>query len=149
MTDEFNLQRFISAQDRQYADAIGELRTGRKRSHWMWFVFPQIEGLGHSAIAQHYAIRSLAEARAYLYHPLLGARLKECTLTVIKTEAGSARDIFGYPDDLKFHSCMTLFAEIEEEDSLFEAAIAKYYDGKTDAATLDILQAIESGSVTG
>ena len=146
MIDKYNLQRFISAQEHQYVDAISELKSGRKRSHWIWFVFPQIEGLGRSAIAQNYSIKSLAEARAYLYHPLLGARLKECTLTVLKTEGSSARDIFGFPDYLKFHSCMTLFAEIEEEDSIFETTLSKYYEGKPDGATLSILESIESGS---
>lgn len=144
MIDKYNLQRFVSAQEEQYADAISELKSGKKKTHWMWFIFPQIKGLGHSTIAQHYAIESLDEAREYLYHPLLGARLKECTLAVLNMKGRNTKDIFGHPDYLKFHSCMTLFAEIEEEDSLFEAALSKYYEDQPDDATLSILQTIES-----
>ena len=140
MAELFNLQRFIDAQAHQYDNAISELKSGRKRTHWIWFIFPQLKGLGHSDIARHYAIKSLAEARAYLDHPLLGARLKECTLTVLNVEGRSAHEIFGHPDDLKFLSCMTLFSAISAPGTVFEQAIDKYYNGIADQATLSILQ---------
>lgn len=143
MKDRFDLQRFVSAQECQYNDAISELKSGRKLTHWIWFVFPQLEGLGRSPTAQHYAIRSLAEARAYLDHPLLGARLKECTSAVLNVEGRTAHEIFGHPDDLKFHTCMTLFAAISGQESIFEKAIEKYYNGTSDQATLDLLKAME------
>ncbi len=143
MKDRFDLQRFVSAQERQYNDAISELKSGRKLTHWIWFVFPQPEGLGRSPTAQHYAIISLAEARAYLNHPLLGARLKECTSAVLNVEGRTAHEIFGHPDDLKFHSCMTLFAAISGQESIFEKAIEKYYNGTSDQATLYLLKAME------
>ncbi|WP_127500805.1 DUF1810 domain-containing protein [Actinoplanes solisilvae] len=124
-----SLDRFVQAQDSgAYADAVAELRAGRKRTHWMWFVFPQLSGLGSSATAQHYAIRDLDEARAYLAHPVLGPRLHE--LAAILTEAsGTATDIFGYPDDLKLRSSMTLFAAAAADPTPFEQVIAHFYDG--------------------
>jgi uncharacterized protein (DUF1810 family) len=134
-SDPFDLQRFVDAQADIYERALAELRDGRKRSHWMWFVFPQIEGLGRSAMAQSYAIRSLAEARAYLTHPVLGARLRECTEAVLHVEGKSANAIFGSPDDLKFHSSITLFAHAAPDEPLFRAALAKYFDGQDDQNT--------------
>lgn len=134
--DPYDLARFITAQAPIYAPAVAELAAGRKRSHWMWFVFPQFEGLGASAMAQRYAIRSLAEAHAYLAHPLLGARLKECVGLVNKVEGRSAHEIFGSPDDLKFHSSMTLFAAAAPQEPLFTEALRKYFYGRGDPLSL-------------
>ena len=135
-SDTYDLERFVAAQEPIYAQAAAELALGRKRSHWMWFVFPQLEGLGASAMAQRYGIRSRDEARAYLDHPLLGARLKECVARVNRVEGRSAREIFGRPDDLKFHSSMTLFAAAAPEEPLFAEALAKYFAGRRDPLTL-------------
>ncbi|HWD50700.1 MAG TPA: DUF1810 domain-containing protein [Rhizomicrobium sp.] len=134
-SDPFDLQRFVDAQADIYERALAELREGRKRSHWMWFMFPQIDGLGHSTMAQTYAIRSLAEARAYLAHPVLGARLQKCTEAVLAVAGKSAHAIFGSPDDLKFHSSMTLFAHAAPNESLFRAALVEYFDGQDDQKT--------------
>jgi uncharacterized protein (DUF1810 family) len=134
-SDPFDLQRFVDAQADIYERALAELREGRKRSHWMWFMFPQIDGLGHSTMAQTYAIRSLAEARAYLAHPVLGARLQKCTEAVLAVAGKSAHAIFGSPDDLKFHSSMTLFAHAAPNESLFRAALVEYFDGQDDQNT--------------
>ncbi|MGJ0396791.1 MAG: DUF1810 domain-containing protein [Methylocystis sp.] len=134
--DPYDLARFVAAQEPVYSLAIAELASGRKRSHWMWFVFPQIEGLGASAMAQRYAIRSLNEARAYLDHPLLGMRLKECVGLVNEVEGRSAHEIFGSPDDLKFHSSMTLFATAAPDEPLFVEALRKYFDVRRDPLTL-------------
>ena len=134
--DPFDLQRFVDAQRAVYDRVIAELREGRKRSHWMWFVFPQIAGLGSSPMAQRYAIASRAEAAAYLAHPLLGPRLRECARLVTATGGRSIHDIFGSPDDMKFHSSMTLFAEAAPADADFRAALDKYFGGEPDAATL-------------
>lgn len=136
MADRFDLQRFVEAQEPVYARVRAELSSGRKRSHWMWFIFPQIAGLGHSATAQKYAIASRAEAQAYLAHPVLGPRLRECTALVNAVEGSPVAEIFGYPDDLKFHSSMTLFAATVEDGAVFTAALDKYFDGEMDAATL-------------
>jgi uncharacterized protein (DUF1810 family) len=133
--DPYDLQRFVDAQDRVYDIVRAELRQGRKRSHWMWFIFPQIAGLGHSAMSMRYAISSLAEAEAYLKHPVLGPRLRECTRLVMLVEGRSAREILGSPDDMKFHSCLTLFANAAPEDSLFRDALEKYFDGAEDSLT--------------
>ncbi|MGH6873239.1 MAG: DUF1810 domain-containing protein [Rhizomicrobium sp.] len=135
MTDALDLERFIAAQDPVYARVVGELRQGRKQTHWMWFVFPQIAGLGRSAMAQHFAIASLDEARAYLAHPLLGGRLRECTGLVLAVEGRTAREIFGNPDDLKFHSSMTLFAAAAPEDQPFRKALDRYFSGRGDGVT--------------
>jgi len=140
MSDPFRLQRFVEAQDPVYAQVRAELRAGRKRSHWMWFVFPQIRGLGHSPMAQRFAISSRAEASAYLAHPVLGARLRECTGLVLAIENGDIRAIFGHPDDLKFHSSMTLFSEVGEGETIFPRALVRYFDGP-DRATLERLEA--------
>jgi uncharacterized protein (DUF1810 family) len=134
-SDPFDLQRFVDAQADIYERALAELREGRKRSHWMWFMFPQIDGLGHSTMAQTYAIRSFAEARAYLAHPVLGARLQKCTQAVLAVAGKSAHAIFGSPDDLKFHSSMTLFAHAAPNESLFRAALVEYFDGQDDQNT--------------
>ena len=140
MSDPFDLQRFVDAQDRVYARVVAELRAGRKTSHWMWFVFPQVAGLGSSPMAQQYAINSLDEARAYLAHPVLGARLRECTQLVLDVKDRDLGDILGYPDDLKFRSSMTLFAALDDAPPVFNAALAHYFAGQADARTLEILQ---------
>jgi uncharacterized protein (DUF1810 family) len=138
MNDLYDLQRFVDAQAGLYEQVCTELRAGRKRSHWMWFVFPQIRGLGSSPMAMRYAISGRDEARAYLDHPVLGPRLQECAGLVIEVEGRTIEEIFGYPDDLKFHSSMTLFSEVESPDErVFHEALRKYFDGKMDAATLD------------
>jgi uncharacterized protein (DUF1810 family) len=137
--DSYDLQRFITAQDRVYDDVCAELRGGRKRSHWMWFIFPQIAGLGHSAMAQRYAISSLQEAVAYLDHPTLGPRLRECTRLVTLVEGRSAHDILGSPDDIKFRSCLTLFAQAASDDRIFREALDKYFSGAFDRSTLERL----------
>jgi uncharacterized protein (DUF1810 family) len=138
MTDAFDLQRFIEAQAPVYTQVCAELRRGHKATHWMWFVFPQVAGLGLSPAAVRYAIGSSAEAHAYLAHPLLGARLRECTALTLGVEGGTAHEIFGSPDDLKFHSSMTLFAAVAEGEMIFDAALRKYFAGG-DARTLEIL----------
>lgn len=130
-----NLGRFVEAQAPVYTRALAELTAGRKQSHWMWFIFPQISGLGKSPMAQHYAIHSLQEARDYLAHPLLGARLKECTTAVLDVTGKSAHEIFDTPDDLKFHSSMTLFAHAAPDEKLFRAALEKYFEGREDELT--------------
>jgi len=132
------LRRFIDAQDGVYEQALAELKAGAKRSHWMWFIFPQVAGLGHSAMAQRYAIADIEEARAYLAHPLLGGRLRECTQVVLEVSGKSAHEIFGSPDDLKFRSSLTLFDQASPND-LFRAAIDKYFDGKDDQLTISKL----------
>ena len=138
MTDPFDLQRFLDAQAPIYARVVAELRRGQKQSHWMWFIFPQLAGLGHSAMAQRFAIASREEAVAYLAHGVLGFRLKECTALVTAVEGRTAREILGSPDDLKFQSSMTLFGAVSSE-SEFAAAIAKFYGGRPDLRTLDQL----------
>ena len=136
MSDD--LDRFVSAQAGVYADALAELKAGRKRTHWMWFIFPQIAGLGFSPAAQRYAIASLDEARAYLAHPVLGPRLRECAQTLLAVDGMSAREILGYPDDLKLRSSMTLFARAADDPDVFEAVLDRYYDGP-DPRTLERL----------
>lgn len=136
MDNEFDLERFVQAQEPVYATVLAELRTGRKHSHWMWFIFPQIAGLGRSEMARRYAIASGDEAAAYLAHPLLGARLRECAGIVARHEGLSAEEIFGHPDDLKFRSSMTLFADVAPDEAVFQACIDKYFDGQPDEATL-------------
>jgi len=139
MEDPYNLQRFIDAQQPVYEQVCAELRGGRKLTHWMWFIFPQIEGLGHSAMAQQYAIGSRAEAEAYLLHPVLGARLRECTELVNGIEGKSIEQIFGAPDDLKFHSSITLFTWLGHDSAVFNAAVQKYFGGRLDRNTLEKL----------
>jgi uncharacterized protein (DUF1810 family) len=136
MTDPYHLQRFVDAQNPVYGKVCAELRDGRKRSHWMWFIFPQIMGLGSSPLARKFAISSLAEAAAYLQHPILGPRLIECTRLVNLIEGRPIQQIFGYPDDLKFRSSMTLFAHAAGESQLFVDALQKYFKGEFDPTTL-------------
>ena len=138
--DPHNLQRFLEAQSSTYTQARSELARGEKRSHWMWFIFPQIRGLGSSPIAQRFAISGREEALAYLAHPILGPRLRECTALVHAVEGRSLDAIFGYPDDLKFHSSVSLFSAVASdpsgEDAVFTAALEKYFSGRPDPATL-------------
>jgi uncharacterized protein (DUF1810 family) len=139
MADGFDLDRFVRAQEPVMDEVRAELKAGRKATHWMWFVFPQLAGLGSSHYAQLYAISSLDEAKAYLAHPVLGPRLVECTDLVNAAEGRTAHDIFGSPDDMKFHSSMTLFALAGLDEPAFGAALVKYFDGKRDSRTLDLL----------
>jgi uncharacterized protein (DUF1810 family) len=139
MSDPYHLQRFISAQDPVFEDVCQELRDGRKRSHWVWFVFPQLEGLGQSWTARKFAISSRGEAEAYLKDPILGPRLRECTNLVNLVEGRSIEQIFGYPDYLKFRSCMTLFAQVASDNDLFLRALQKYFGGQPDQWTLEHL----------
>ena len=135
-SDPFDLKRFVDAQAPVYRDVVEELRAGRKRSHWMWFVFPQLLGLGDSPMAVRYGISSLEEAAAYLRHELLGPRLHECTRLVNQVQARSIGEIFGSPDDLKLCSSMTLFARATDDNHDFVALLDKYYDGKQDPLTI-------------
>ncbi len=137
-SDPYDLNRFVQAQERIYGAVLAELRGGQKRTHWMWFIFPQIDGLGHSPTARFYAIKSIAEAKAYLKHPQLGPRLRECAEAVLAVEGRSAAAIFGHPDDMKLKSSMTLFAAAEEPHSVFDRVLEKYYGGARDSATLNI-----------
>jgi uncharacterized protein (DUF1810 family) len=134
-----DLTRFVLAQEADYETALSEIRSGRKRSHWMWYIFPQYEGLGSSAMSRRYAIRSLAEAEAYLMHPVLGPRLVECAEAVVSVEGRSAFEIFGSPDDMKLRSCATLFATVSPPGSVFERLLDKYFRGGRDAETLRLL----------
>ena len=135
-----SLERFVTAQAQIYPRVMAELKAGCKQSHWMWFIFPQIAGLGHSAISHAYAIQSLEEAREYLAHPVLGARLRECCQAVMTVEGKSAHDIFGSPDDVKFRSCLTLFARAAPNETLFTDLLDKYFDGEADELTLQKLR---------
>jgi uncharacterized protein (DUF1810 family) len=137
--DPYHLYRFVEAQDPVYDQVCEELRRGYKTGHWMWFVFPQIAGLGSSEMARRFSISSLAEAEAYMQHPVLGKRLKECAALVLKISGKTAREIFGSPDDLKFRSCMTLFAKVDTEGSVFGENIRKYFNGGRDQRTIELL----------
>jgi uncharacterized protein (DUF1810 family) len=139
MDDPYNLQRFVEAQDPVYEQVLSELRDGYKRSHWMWFIFPQIEGLGYSAVARKFAISSLEEAKAYLDHPVLGPRLTECAALVSQVAGRTVQQIFGSPDDLKLRSCMTLFAKAAPANNVFNDVLLKYFGGKYDHLTLERL----------
>lgn len=139
--DPFELSRFVNAQDSVYSQALSEIRSGRKRSHWMWFIFPQLAGLGTSPTARHFAIRSVDEARAYLAHPVLGPRLVSCAEAALGIEGRSAREVFGSPDDLKLRSCATLFAQVSPADSVFHRLLEHYFAGEADARTLALLDA--------
>jgi uncharacterized protein (DUF1810 family) len=134
--DPYNLSRFVEAQNPVFERVREELREGEKRSHWMWFIFPQIQGLGHSPMAERFAISSREEAAAYCGHPILGPRLRECTRLVNLVEGRTVSEIFGFPDDLKFHSSMTLFAAVGGENRVFLEALRKYFAGKQDEKTL-------------
>jgi uncharacterized protein (DUF1810 family) len=148
--DPHDLGRFIQAQQGVYKRALMEILSGRKRSHWMWYIFPQFAGLGFSSTSMHYAIRSLDEAKAYLAHPILGARLLECARAVVDLDGRSATQIFGSPDDLKMRSCATLFACVSPPGSVFHRLIVKYYGGAFDDTTLDLLGVdAAAGETTG
>jgi uncharacterized protein (DUF1810 family) len=134
-----SLERYIKAQAPIYAQALAELTRGHKQSHWMWYVFPQFSGLGQSPMSQAYAVQSLQEAREYLSHPVLGARLRECCRVVMALEGKSAHEIFRTPDDLKFRSSLTLFAQAAPEETLFGDLLEKYFGGEEDSATLELL----------
>ena len=142
MTDPFDLERFVRAQDPVFRDVQGALARGRKQTHWMWFVFPQIAGLGFSTMSQRYAIGSRAEARAYLAHPVLGPRLIECTTLVLAVEGRTINAILGAPDDAKFRSSMTLFGAVSDEP-VFDQALARYFAGERDGATLEMLARLD------
>lgn len=139
VADPYDLTRFVQAQDRDYERAISEIRSGRKRSHWMWYIFPQFDGLGFSPTSQHYAIKSIAEAEAYLRHPVLGPRLLECVRATLGLEGRSASEVFGSPDDMKLRSCATLFASVSPAGSVFAQLLDKYFDGGRDEKTLELL----------
>ncbi len=135
----FYLERFVSAQQPIYAQALAELRAGRKRTHWMWFIFPQLRGLGSSAMAERYGLDGRGEAEAYLEHPVLGSRLRECTAAVNGLHGTTIAEVFGAPDDLKFRSSVTLFAAVDAPGSIFHHSIAKYFHGAGDERTLRLL----------
>ena len=138
--DSFNLPRFLKAQEFEYAQALSEIKAGQKQSHWMWYIFPQIDGLAFSSTSKLYAIKSIEEARAYLDHPILGTRLLECAEAVVAVEGRSIAEIFGSPDDLKLRSSATLFAFVSQPGSVFHRIIEKYYQGMQDDRTLDLLK---------
>ena len=144
--DPHDLARFVEAQAGDYETALAEIRAGRKRSHWMWYIFPQIDGLGFSSMARLYAIKSLDEARAYLDHPVLGPRLVEITEAAFAVEGRSAHEIFGSPDDMKLRSCATLFARAASEGSVFSRLLDKFFDGKPDVRTLELLGEADSAA---
>ena len=139
MPDPFNLERFVSVHAGVYPQVLAELSAGRKRGHWIWFIFPQMKGLGRSAQSEYYGIGSLDEAAAYARHPLLGPRLVECTQLVNQIEGLAIREILGPPDDLKFRSSMTLFARAAEDATVFNAALKKYFNAEADLQTLKLL----------
>jgi uncharacterized protein (DUF1810 family) len=138
MDDPFNLDRFVTAQSAVYSQVLSELRAGRKRSHWIWFIFPQMKGLGQSAQSFHFGIGSLKEAAAYWQHPVLGPRLEECTRLVNAVEKRTISEILGYPDDLKFRSSMTLFSRTSTGSGVFDEALRKYFDRRPDPLTLGL-----------
>ncbi|MBD1860979.1 MULTISPECIES: DUF1810 domain-containing protein [Trichocoleus] len=137
--DPYDLNRFVQAQERDYERALSEVKNGRKRSHWMWYIFPQFDGLGFSATSKRYAIKSVAEAKAYLSHPILGPRLIACAEAALSVEGRSAHEIFGSPDDMKLKSCATLFAYVSPEGSVFKQVLNKFFQGDCDQKTLDLL----------
>ncbi len=143
--DPYDLQRFVDAQANIYERALSEIKSGRKRSHWMWFIFPQVEGLGTSSMSRRFAIRSAAEARAYLDHALLGPRLLESAEAALAVQTSSALELFGSPDDMKLRSCATLFGSVSSEGSVFTQLIHKYFAGSTDERTLWLLGRTDSG----
>ena len=138
-TAPYNLSRFLQAQGEVYDEALAEIRSGQKRGHWMWYIFPQLDGLAFSSTARHYAIKSLEEVTAYLEHAVLGPRLLECAEAIIGVEGRSAREFFGSPDDLKLRSCATLFACVSPSGSVFERLLRKYYRGEDDMKTIELL----------
>jgi uncharacterized protein (DUF1810 family) len=138
-SDPHDLRRFVQAQEGVHEQALAEIKSGRKRSHWMWYIFPQIDGLGFSATSRLYAIKSLAEAKAYLEHPVLGPRLVECAEAALAVEGRTAHEIFGSPDDMKLRSCATLFAHVSPQGSVFHRVLVGYFRGLTDEQTLRLL----------
>lgn len=138
----YDLDRFLKGQARNYDAALREIREGCKRSHWMWYVFPQIQGLGYSSTAQYYAIRDLGEAKAYLQHPILRERLLEISNALLALDSHNASEVFGWPDDMKLRSSMTLFAEAEPECEVFQKVLDQYFQGKKDSNTLSILASL-------
>jgi uncharacterized protein (DUF1810 family) len=146
MSDIYNLQRFVEAQNQVYEEVLHELGTGQKLGHWMWYIFPQIKGLGLSTVAQRFAISCQQEAEAYLEHSVLGARLRQCTQLVINVERRSVEQIFYYPDNLKFGSSMTLFINATTDNQIFKDALQKYFEGEPDQLTLGILKINEIAS---
>jgi uncharacterized protein (DUF1810 family) len=140
--DPYHLHRFVEAQDPVYTQVLDELRRGSKTGHWMWFIFPQVAGLGNSEMSRRFAISSPGEAEAYLQHPVLGQRLEECAGTVLKVPGKTAREILGSPDDLKFRSCMTLFARAGAKNSVFEDNLTRYFGGKPDSLTIKFLRPV-------
>ena len=140
---EKTLQRFLDAQETDYAIALKELRQGYKCSHWMWYIFPQISGLGFSRTAQYYEIKNIEEAKEYINHPVLGKRLIDISRVLLKTESNDAREVMGYPDDLKLKSCMTLFSIIAPEEDVFKKVLDKFFDGHQDEKTIDILNNVK------
>lgn len=146
--DPYDLNRFVLAQEDDYEQALYEVRSGRKRSHWMWYIFPQLDGLGFSATSRRYSIKSLPEAEAYLSHPILGPRLRECAEAALGVAGRSAYEIFGSPDDMKLRSCATLFACVSPAGSVFERLLDKYFRGESDPSTLRLL-GIAEGNQAG
>jgi uncharacterized protein (DUF1810 family) len=144
--DPHDLGRFVQAQEKNYAQVLTELHSGRKQSHWMWYIFPQFDGLGHSSMSQRYSIKGVAEAEAYLRHPTLGPRLVECCTAALQIEGRSAHEIFGSPDDLKLRSCATLFATVSPAGSAFDRLLDKYFNGSRDDKTLRLLDAASESS---
>ncbi len=138
--DTFDLARFVTAQEAAYQRALEEIRAGRKTTHWMWFIFPQFRGLGLSPMSMMFSIKSVDEARAYLAHPVLGARLVACAEAVLRVEGKSAREILGPPDDQKLQSCATLFAAVGEKGNVFEQVLEKYFEGLKDAKTVELMK---------
>ena len=138
-TDPHNLSRFVHAQEDDYDTALSEIRGGQKRSHWMWYIFPQFDGLGFSAMSKRYAIKSLAEAEAYLRHPILGPRLLACAEAALAVEGRSASEVFGSPDDMKLRSCATLFARVSPSGSVFVRLLEKYFRGERDDKTVRLM----------
>lgn len=145
--DPFHLSRFVQAQEGIYDRALAEIRSGRKRSHWMWFVFPQYAGLGFSSMSQEYAIKSIEEARAYLNHPVLGPRIVECAQGVLGVEGRSAHEIFGSPDDMKLRSSATLFAHVAGPGNFFKQVLQKYFDSRPDPKTMQLLATSGGGNL--
>jgi len=143
--DPYDLERFVQAQAHDFEIALAEITSGRKRSHWMWYIFPQFAGLGFSAMSQRYAIRSVAEAQAYLNHPMLGPRLMQCCEALLAVTGRSAHEIFDSPDDMKLQSCATLFASVTPADSVFAHVLARYFSGQRDQKTLDLLSVATEG----
>jgi uncharacterized protein (DUF1810 family) len=142
MVADTDIQRFVLAQETVYLKVVSELQNGKKKSHWMWFIFPQIEGLGFTSTSKYYSIKSIQEAKGYIDHPVLGKRLLECSQIILNIEGKSAADIFGYPDDMKLQSSMTLFSFVSPKTTVFRGVLKKYFRERKDKKTLDILQSI-------